>query len=163
MITPNGKLALTADNGNSGGSDGNADTVTIVDLEANPVRVIDHVTVGDSTEGLAVSPDGKWAASIEARGSNLTKDTWYYNAGGGVTVLKIDGKKVTNVGSVTVGGLPEGGVFSPDSKYLFVGNFMDSDLSVLQVGGRRDARDRPCQTAGAAGIDARRSAITARL
>jgi DNA-binding beta-propeller fold protein YncE len=135
VITPNGKLALTADNGNNGGSDGNADTVTVIDLEANPIRVIDHVTVGDSTEGLTVSPDGRWAASIEARGSNTPKDSWFHHPGGAVTVLKIDGKKVTNAGEVTVGGLPEGGVFSADSRYLFVGNFMDSDLSVLQIGG----------------------------
>jgi DNA-binding beta-propeller fold protein YncE len=135
VIAPNGKLALTADNGNNGSSDGNVDTVSVIDLEANPIRVIDHVTVGDSTEGLAISPDGRWAASIEARGSNQPKDSWYYHPGGAVTVLKINGKKVTNTGEVTVGRLPEGGVFSPDSKYLFVGNFMDADMSVLQVGG----------------------------
>src|SRR5271166_277036 len=47
-VTPDGKLALTVDNGNGGGSDGNAKTVSVIDLEADPPRVIDHVTVGDS-------------------------------------------------------------------------------------------------------------------
>src|SRR6266478_2672273 len=37
-ITPNGKLALTADNGNAGASDGHVDTVSVIDLEANPPR-----------------------------------------------------------------------------------------------------------------------------
>ena len=135
VIAPNGKLALTADNGGNGSSDGNVDTVSVIDLEANPVRVIDHVTVGDSTEGLVISPDGRFAASIEARGSNQPHNSWFYHPGGAVTVLRINGKKVTNIGEVTVGGLPEGGVFSADSKTLFVGNFMDSDLSVLEVTG----------------------------
>ena len=50
-------------------------------------------------------------------------------------VLKIDGKKVTKVGEVEVRGLPEGAVFSPDGRWLYVGNFLDSDLSVLRVDG----------------------------
>ena len=44
VVTPDGKLALTADNGAGGGSDGNVDTVSVIDLEANPPRVIDRVT-----------------------------------------------------------------------------------------------------------------------
>jgi DNA-binding beta-propeller fold protein YncE len=135
VITPNGKLALTADNGNNGSSDGNVDTVSVIDLEANPVRVVDHVTVGDSTEGLVISPKGNLAASIEARGSNLPKDTWYYHPTGAVTLLRIDGKKVTRVGEVNVGSFPEGAVFSADGAYLYVGNFRDRDLSVLKVNG----------------------------
>ena len=136
-IAPNGKLALTADNGNGGGSDGNVDTVSVIDLEADPVRVIDHITVGDSPEGLAFSPKGNLAVAIEARGSNVPKNSWFFHPGGAVTALRIDGKKVTNVGAVTVGGLPEGAVFSPDGSYLYVGNFIDKDLSVLKVNGVR--------------------------
>ena len=136
-ITPNGKLALSADNGNSGTSDGNVDTVSVIDLEANPVRVIDHVTVGDSTEGLVISPKGNLAASIEARGSNFPKDTWFYHPSGAVTLLRIDGKKVSRAGEVNVGAFPEGAVFSADGAYLYVGNFRDKDLSVLKVDGTR--------------------------
>ena len=134
-ITPDGKLAIVADTGNGGSSDGHADTVTVVDLEANPPQVIDHITVGDSPEGLVMSPKGNLIATIEARGSNRPKDTWYYHPGGAVTLLKIDGKKVTRVGEANVGVLPEGGVFSPDGGYLYVGNFIDQDLSILKVEG----------------------------
>jgi DNA-binding beta-propeller fold protein YncE len=74
-VTPDGKLALIANTGNGGSSDGNADTVSVVDLEAKPIRIIDHVTVGDSPEGLAISPKGNLAITIEARGSNKSKDT----------------------------------------------------------------------------------------
>jgi YVTN family beta-propeller protein len=54
-----------------------------------------------------------------------------------VAVLKIDGKKVTKVGEVVLGGLPEGAVFSPDGKYLYVGNFLDGDVSILRVDGTK--------------------------
>jgi DNA-binding beta-propeller fold protein YncE len=134
-VTPDGKLALTADTGNGGSSDGNVDTVSVIDLEANPPRVIDHVTVGDSPEGLAISPKGDLAVSIEARGSNMPKTAFFYHPAGAVTALRIDGKRVTNVGDINVGGLPEGGAFSPDGQFLYVGNFMDGDLWVLRVDG----------------------------
>lgn len=134
-ITPNGKLALTVDNGNGGGSDGNAKTASVIDLEANPVRVIDHITVGDSPEGLAISPKGNLAVTVEARGSNQPKTSWFYHPGGAVSVLRIDGKKVTRVGEVTVGALPEAVAFSADGSRIYVGNFIDSDMSVLQVMG----------------------------
>jgi DNA-binding beta-propeller fold protein YncE len=134
-VTPGGKLALSADNGGGGSSDGNADTVSVIDLEADPPRVIDHVTVGDSPEGLAISPKGDFAVSVEARGSNMPKTSFFYHLAGTVTALKIDGKKVTNAGEITVGALPQGVAFGPNGNYLYVANYMDQDLWVLRVDG----------------------------
>jgi DNA-binding beta-propeller fold protein YncE len=134
-ITPDGRLALTADNGNSGASDGNVDTVSVVDLEAQPARVIDKVVVGDAPEGFAISPTGKLAVAVLLRGTDSPKNAWFYNRNGSLAILKIDGKKVTKVGEVEVRGLPEGVVFSPDGRWLYVGNFLDSDISVLRVDG----------------------------
>lgn len=136
-VSPDGKLALTVDNGSGGGSDGNAKTVSVIDLEANPPRVIDHVTVGDSPEGLAISPKGDIAVSVEARGSNMPKTAFFYHPAGAVTALKIDGKRVTNVGSIDVGALPEAVAFSPDGQYVYVGNFIDGDLWALRVEGSK--------------------------
>src|SRR5215831_435769 len=51
-VAPNGKIALTADNGASGSSDGSVDTVSVVDLELNPIRITDRVVVGDGPKGL---------------------------------------------------------------------------------------------------------------
>ena len=42
-------------------------------------------------------------------------------------MLKIDGKKVTKIGEVEVRGLPEA-VFSPDGRWLYIGNFNDEDI-----------------------------------
>lgn len=139
VISPDGKIALTADNGNHGTSDGNVDSIGVIDLAANPPRVINHITVGDSPEGLAISPKGNIAVSVEARGSNKPTSIWYYHKGGAVSVLKIDGTRVTKVGEVTVGQLPEGAAFSANGGYIYiyVGNFLDSELSILKVDGDR--------------------------
>lgn len=136
-VTPNGKLAITADNGNNGRSDGHIDTLSVIDLEANPPRVIDRVVVGDAPEGLAISPTGEIAVAMLLNGNDGPKNAWFYNRNGRVAVLKIDGKKVTKVGEVEVRGLPEGAVFSPDGRYLYVGNFIDSDVSILKVDGTK--------------------------
>jgi DNA-binding beta-propeller fold protein YncE len=136
-VTPNGKLALTADNGANGAADGHIDTVSVIDLEASPPRVIDRVVVGDSPEGLAISPTGQIAVAVLIKGSNSDKKAWFYHRNASVVVLKIDGKKVRKVGEVNVRGLPEGAVFSPDGKYLYVGNFLDSDVSILKVDGTK--------------------------
>lgn len=134
-ITPNGKLALTANNGASGSADGNVDTVSVIDLELTPPRVIDQVVVGDGPEGFAISPTGRIAVAILLRGSNASKSAFFYHRNGSVAVLKIDGKKVRKIADIEVGGLPEGAVFSPDGKYLYVGNYMDDDISILKVDG----------------------------
>jgi DNA-binding beta-propeller fold protein YncE len=135
-ITPDGALALTADNGAMGMSDGHVDTVSVIDLAAEPPRVIDKVVVGDAPEGLAISPTGQIAAAVLLNGSaGVPKDAWFANPAGKVVVLAIDGKKVTKAGEVDVGGLPEGVVFSKDGGHLYVGNYTDGDVSVLKVDG----------------------------
>ena len=136
-IVPNGSIALVANTGNGGSSDGNADTVSVIDLEAKPIRVIDHITVGDSPEGLAISPRGNLAVTVEARGANRPKDTWYYHTDSAVTVLKIAGKKVTRVSEVPVGVFAEGAAFSADGSRIYVGNYIGADMSVLAVAGDR--------------------------
>jgi DNA-binding beta-propeller fold protein YncE len=136
-VTPDGSLALTADNGNAGAADGNIDTVSVIDLQAVPPRVIDKVVVGDGPEGLAISPTGKLAVVALLRGSNAGKGVSFYNRNGSVVAMRIDGKKVTMTNEVEVRGLPEGVVFSQDGRYVYVGNFIDQDISILRVDGDR--------------------------
>ncbi len=136
VVAPNGSIALTADNGNNGSSDGNVDTVSVIDLAA-PVHVIDHITVPDSPEGLAFSPDGNIAVAVEATGSNKSKAEFYYHPHGVMTVLGVDGKKVARLNDIEVGALPEAVCFTPDGRYIYVGNYSDRDFSILRVDGTK--------------------------
>ena len=133
-VAPSGRIALSADSGNSAGSDGSVDTVSVIDLEAKPPRIIDRVVVGDGPEGLAISPKGDVAVAVILAGSNM-KNAYFYHRNGTLSVLRIDGKKVTHVGVIEVGGMPEGAAFTPDGKYLLVGNYLDQDVSILKVDG----------------------------
>jgi DNA-binding beta-propeller fold protein YncE len=137
-VTPDGKIGISADNGNSGTPDGHVDTVSIIDLEQQPPRVIDRVVVGDAPEGFAISPKGDVAVAVLLGGASVPKSMWFNTKRNGtLAVLKIDGKKVTKVSEVEVGGLPEGLVFSSDGKYLYVGNYTDRDVSILKVDGAK--------------------------
>jgi DNA-binding beta-propeller fold protein YncE len=134
-VSPDGKIAITADNGNAGSADGHVDTVSVIDLEANPPRVIDKVVVGDAPEGFAISPTGRLAVAVLLKGTNAANTAWFYNRNATVVALKIDGKKVTRTNEVQVRGLPEGVVFSSDGQYVYIGNYMDRDISILKVEG----------------------------
>ena len=134
VVSPDGKIALTSDNGGAGSSDGSVDTTSVVDLEANPPRIIDRVVVGDGPEGIAMSPKGNLAVAAILRGSNMKK-AYFYERNGSLSILKIDGKKVTKTQDIEVGGLPEAVAFTPDGKYLLAGNFLDQDFSILKVDG----------------------------
>jgi DNA-binding beta-propeller fold protein YncE len=133
-IVPSGQIALVANNGGGGYADGNIDTVSVIELAQNPPRVIDHVVVGDAPEGFAISPKGDLALAILVEG-NSDKKAWFSRKAGSAVALKIDGKQVTKVGEIELGGLPEGVAFSPDGAYAYVGNFLDSDISILKING----------------------------
>lgn len=140
-VSPRGNIALVANSGVTGGNDGNVDTVSVIDLTAKPAHVIDVVAVGDGPEGLAISPTGRLAAAVLIRGSQNARanpaTTWAYHKNGSVAILSIRGKIVRKIEEIEVGGMPEDVVFSADGKYIYVGNFLSSDISILKVDGRQ--------------------------
>jgi hypothetical protein len=57
-IVPSGEIAIVANNGAAGAADGNVDTVSVIDLQQNPPRVIDHVVVGGRCRWCPRPPSG---------------------------------------------------------------------------------------------------------
>ena len=112
-----------------------------MDLEASPPRTIDHVTVGDAPEGLAISPDGTLAVAPLLQGSAPPfANKWFFNRKGAIAVLRIEGKKVTLVDTVETGRFPEGVGFSRDGRHLFVGDLADSQVTIFKVEGAKLTR-----------------------
>jgi DNA-binding beta-propeller fold protein YncE len=134
LITPDGKLGLVNNNGASGASDGQVDTVAVIDLTLTPPRVVDQVAVGDGPEGMAMSPTGEYAVSVLLNGvGNVPKTAFYHHDHSMISLLKIEGGKVRKVSETEVGGLTEGAAFSPDGEYLYAGNFNDQDVTILRL------------------------------
>jgi DNA-binding beta-propeller fold protein YncE len=141
-ITPDGALGLVNNIGNAGQSDGNADTVCVIDLKANPPRVIEHVSVDDAPEGISIRPQGDLAAVTLLAGSYDSPDAaWYKRDAGKVQVLRINGAKVSVLQSLDVGSFPEGIAFSKDGHFAYAGNFASNSISVLSVSDEGTLKD----------------------
>ncbi len=82
----------------------------------------EKVSFDENTGKTVTHPAGKDTVSIRHEHS--------YAA-----LLKSDGKTVRKVAQADVGGLAEGIAFSPDGRFLYVGNFVDGDIDVLRRDG----------------------------
>lgn len=130
-FTPDGKLLLTANTGVGG--DGHADTVSVIDAQATPPRVVDHVAVGDGPEGFAVSPDGRYALAVLLKGTAAPHSAWSYGKAGAVALLGIADGRVRPLGEAPAGNLPEGVAFTRSGEYVYVGNYVDRNLQVYRL------------------------------
>ena len=66
-ITPDGAWAVMA---NIGMGQGDADTISLIDLKLNPPRVVDTVSVGQAPEHLTISrPWRRWSSSTTTSSS----------------------------------------------------------------------------------------------
>jgi len=138
QVTADGKLCLVANNGASGSADGQVDTVAVIDMTLSPPRVVDQVVVGDAPEGLAVSPAGGYAVALLTNGAgNVPKNAFFHHDHAIAALLRTDGKKVRKVGETNVGTLAEGIAFSPDGRFLYIGNFGEQELVTFRLSGDR--------------------------
>lgn len=129
-ISSDGKLAVVA---NVGRPSGDADTVTIIDMTLRPIRSVDHIAVGPSPEGMAISPDGKWLAVGIANGTNRPKNSPFRGENGKLLLYALQGAKATKVGEAVTGKNTQGVTFTPDGRYLLVQNYVEQELAAYRV------------------------------
>ena len=131
-IASSGAFAAVANIGRGGGD---ADTVSIIDLKAQPPRVTSTITVGQTPEGIKISPDGSMVAAVVMNGSNKPKDSPFYHDAGKLVLLRVSGNDLARVGEAPIGHWSQGAAFSPDGKRIFVGNMVEKDIQVLSLDG----------------------------
>lgn len=133
-VSPAGDRALVTNIGANAASDGNAKTVSVIDLDAGQARVAQHVSVGDAPEGISVSTDGKLAAATILQGSyDAPKGAPYRNDVGLLTLFRLGAGRVDVAESVPVEAFPEGVAFSGNGRVVYVGNFASSSLSIVAL------------------------------
>lgn len=131
-IASSGVFAAVANIGRGGGD---ADTVSIIDLKAKPPRVASTLTVGQTPEGIKVSPDGSLVAAVVMNGSNKPKDSPFFNDSGKLVLLRVTGTDLSRASEAPIGHWSQGAAFSPDGKHVFVGNMVEKDIQVLALDG----------------------------
>jgi DNA-binding beta-propeller fold protein YncE len=132
-IAPAGDVALV---GNVGTGSGDADTVSLLDLKANPPRVVETVTVGQTPEHLKLSPDGKFVAVTVMNGSNKPKSSPFFNDYGLAVVLSVEGTKLAKVTEAKVGHWCQGAAWSKDGKTLVVQCMVEKELQLFSFDGK---------------------------
>jgi DNA-binding beta-propeller fold protein YncE len=132
-ISSRGDVAVVANIGIGGGD---ADTAALIDLQAKPARVVDTVTVGQTPEGLKVSPDGRFVAITVMNGSNKAKTSPFFNDNGLVIVYALDGKKLTKVAEAKVGHWCQGAAWSKDNRTLLVQCVVEKEIRTLSFDGK---------------------------
>src|SRR5262245_40016006 len=113
-VLPGGHRALTANH--------TADSVSLVDLTSG--KVLAEQSVGHKPAAVACARDGKRAAV-----SNLWSQS--------VTLLEIDGANFQIAGTVEVGPLPRGLVFSATGEFLYVAVAGSDEVVVLDWTSRK--------------------------
>ena len=150
-IASSGAFAAVANIGRGGGD---ADTVSIIDLKAKPPRVVSTLTVGQTPEGIKISPDGSMVAAVVMNGSNKPKDSPFFNDAGKLVLLRVTGNDLSRLGEASIGHWSQGAAFSPDGKHVFVGNMVEKEIQILSLDGTtvRDTGVRIAVKGGPAAI-----------
>ncbi|WP_376096529.1 hypothetical protein ACE7GA_05050 [Roseomonas sp. CCTCC AB2023176] len=112
--------------------------LSVIDLRANPPRVVRTLEVGLGPSGVGINPAGTLALVANR------------NAGT-VSVIRLDGMEASVVGTVTIGPATTGtsaAVFTADGRHALVTRDNDSIVSVLRVDGNTVTKLDRDMTAG---------------
>lgn len=131
-ISRDGSVAVVANIGRGGGD---SDTISLIDMRANPPRVVETVTVGQTPEGIRLSPDGKLAAVVMVNGSNKPRESPFYNDAGQLVLYRVEGKRLVAAAAAWIGHWSQGIAFSADSRTILVGNMVERNVQVLRWDG----------------------------
>lgn len=135
VITPDGSLGLTAGAGVGNGID--RDALSVVDLEAKPMRTTDYVMLGAIPESFEISPDGKLVAAVLMDGSNLAASHPDHTKAGRLVILERRGRTYRWRSEHAIGRIPEGVAFTSDGRHLVVQCHPDRELRLFSVRGTR--------------------------
>ncbi len=132
-VSSRGDVAAVA---NIGIGTGDTDTVSLIDVKAVPPRVVETISVGQTPEGLKISPDGQYVAVTVMNGSNKPKASPFFNDNGLLMVLSVSGGKLAKVAEAKVGHWCQGAAWSKDSKTVVVQCMIEQELQLFNFDGK---------------------------
>jgi len=131
-IAAKGEVAVVA---NVGVGSGDADTIGVIDLKLDPPRVVNIYTVGQTPEGIKMSPDGKFVAVTVMNGSNKPATSPFFNTNGLLQVWARNGTQLTKSGELAIGKWCQGIAWSSNSKTLLVQCMVEEEITVVRFSG----------------------------
>ena len=128
-INAAGTLAAVS---NMGRGDGDADSVSLIDLTKQPFRTVAFITVPSGPEGLKFSPDGKFLAVGSQNGTTKPASSTFLGTQGRLTLFAIEGQAPRLVAEAPIGKWSQGIAFSRDGRTILVENMVERSLSVFR-------------------------------
>ena len=138
-VSSDGKWAVIGNTGVQGmvglvgRTAGDADIVTLVDVSQRPFRAVQQISVPNTPEGIAISPDGRWIAVSSMAGSNLTPDNPGRNKLGKVVLFEIRDGAAIKVSEVPGGEAAQGIVFTQDGRYVLLQMDVEKAIAVYAL------------------------------
>ncbi len=127
---------------NVGRSDGDVDTVSLIDLTAQPPRTIDTIGVPNGPEAVKFSPDGKYLAVNAINGTLKPAGTPFFNPGGVLSLYAVEkaptrgltsaGTRLRKLAEASDGGWAQGVAFSRDGRLILVQNMREHEIQVFR-------------------------------
>jgi DNA-binding beta-propeller fold protein YncE len=131
-IAKAGDYAVVANIGRGGGD---SDTVSVIDMKLNPSRVVNTITVGQTPEGIKISPDGKYVAVSLMNGSNKADTSPFYNKQGQLIIFARNGTQLNKVAEAPIGKWCQGIAWSSNSKKILAQCMVEEEVLAFDFTG----------------------------
>jgi len=131
-ISAKGEVAVVANIGVGGGD---ADTISVIDLKLDPPRVVGTYSVGQTPEGIKLSPDGKFVAVTVMNGSNKAANSPFFNGNGVLQIWSRTGTQLTKTSELPIGRWCQGIAWSANGKTLLVQCMVEEEINVIRFSG----------------------------
>jgi len=132
-ISPRGDFAVVTNGGMGGGDD---DTMSLIDLTANPPRTVDTVTVGASPESMTIAPDGRHIAVTVINGTNRPKDSPFFHARGRMPVFEVRQMKLVKVTEAPIGRWCQGAGWNKSSTLILMQCIVEQEIEMFKFDGK---------------------------
>jgi len=133
-ITAAGDFAVVANIGL--GATGGSDTVSLVDLKANPPRTIDQLAVGPIPEGISLAPNGRYVAVTVMNGTNTSPTSPFFHESALLKVLEIRGRKLEFVAEAKLGRWCQGAGWMPGSAMVLAQCMVEKEIQLFAFDGK---------------------------
>ena len=131
-IAAKGEVAVVANIGMGGGD---ADTISVIDLKLDPPRVVNTYTVGQTPEGIKMSPDGKYRRRHRHERHQQAADSPFFNANGILQIWTRNGTQLSKAGELPIGKWCQGIAWSSNSRTLLVQCMVEEEITVVRYSG----------------------------
>ena len=134
---------------NMGRGDGDADSVSLIDLKSKPFRTVGALGVPSGPEPLKFSPDGHVLAIGAENGTTKPASHPFHSDHGLLGMYAVEGHTLRKVADVPTGGWIEAIAFSRDGKTVMIQSMADRAIEVFRWDGQRLTRGATLKIEGA--------------